>query len=182
MHGAADDIGDGDRDKCDGSKEDALNGSKNGAGARDVQQVDQAVFPAPHGDIVHTVLLGIGGCFPVIRSENLFAELAVQGGAHEQDDETQNKCCHKHTLLLVTSKSVLTCGEPPNSVLRRPALPAIALCQWVCFYAPFFSFRPAFPAGRNTAALPREKLPDESPECAPDSLLRCTLYTSVFSF
>ena len=30
-------------------------------------------------------------------------------------------------LVLVTSKSVLTCGEPPNSVLRRPALPAILI-------------------------------------------------------
>ena len=78
----------------------ALNGSKNGAGARDVQQVDQAVFPAPHGDIVHTVLLGIGGRLPVIGAEDLFAELAIDGGAYEQDHQADEKGCHrKHTLL-----------------------------------------------------------------------------------
>ena len=94
VHSTADDVGDGDGDKRDGPEEDALDGSKDGAGTCDVQQVDQAVLPASHGNIVHAVLLGEGGSFPVVGPEDLFAELAVNGSAHEQNHETQNKCSH----------------------------------------------------------------------------------------
>ena len=65
----------------------------------DVQQVDQAVFPALHGDEVHAVLLGIGRGLTVVRPENLLAEASVQRSAAEQDHKTDDKCCHKHTLL-----------------------------------------------------------------------------------
>ena len=41
VHGTADDVADGDGDESDGSKQDALNGSEDGAGTCDVQQVDQ---------------------------------------------------------------------------------------------------------------------------------------------
>jgi hypothetical protein len=46
VHSTADDVADGNGDECDGSKQDALNGSKDGTGTCDVQQVDQAVLPA----------------------------------------------------------------------------------------------------------------------------------------
>ena len=86
VHGAADDVGDGDGDKCDRPKQNALNGSKDGAGTCDVEQVDQGVLPASHGNVVHAVLLGVGGSLPVVGAKDLFAELAVQCGAYEQDD------------------------------------------------------------------------------------------------
>ena len=55
-------------------------------------------FFQPHGNVVHAVLLGKGGSFPVVGAKDLLAELAVHCGAHEQDHETHNKCCHKtHT-------------------------------------------------------------------------------------
>ena len=94
VHGAADDVADGDGDERDGPEEDALDRPEDGAGTCDVQQVDEAVFPAPHGDEVHAVLFGVGRRFPVVGSEDLFAELAIDGGAHEQNHETQNECCH----------------------------------------------------------------------------------------
>ena len=102
MHGAADDVADGDGDESDGPEQDALDGSKDGAGARDIQQVDEAVLPAPHGDVVHAVLLGIGGGLPVVGAEDLFAELAVDGGSAEKDHEADDKGCHVHTLLFLS--------------------------------------------------------------------------------
>ena len=94
MHGAADDVGDGDGNERDGPEQNALDGSKDGAGTCDVEQVDQGVLPASHGNVVHAVLLGVGGSLTVVGSKDLFAELAVQGSAYEQNHETQNKCSH----------------------------------------------------------------------------------------
>ena len=99
MHGAADDIADGDGQERDGPKEDALDRPDDGAGARDVQQVDEAVSPALHGDIVNAVFLGIGRRFAVVGSEYFLAEASVQSGTADQDDQTDDKCQHKNTLL-----------------------------------------------------------------------------------
>ena len=104
MHCTADDVANRDGDECDGPEEDALDRPDDGTGARDVQQVDQAVLPAPHGDVVNAVLLGVRGSFPVVRPEDLFAELAVDGGAYEQDHKAQYECCHKNTLLFLWSE------------------------------------------------------------------------------
>ena len=71
VHGAADDVADGDGQKRDGPKQDALDGPEDGAGACDVQQVNEAVLPAAHGDEVNAVLLGIGGRLAVVGSEYL---------------------------------------------------------------------------------------------------------------
>ena len=49
-------------------------------------------------------LLGVRGSFPVVRPEDLFAELAVDGGAYEQDHKAQYECCHKNTLLFLWSE------------------------------------------------------------------------------
>ena len=100
VHSAADYVADGDGDECDGPEQDALNGSDDGAGACDIQQVDEAVLPFPHGNVVHAVLLGISGRLPVIGAEDLFAELAIDGCAYEQNHQADEKGCHrKHTLL-----------------------------------------------------------------------------------
>ena len=99
VHGAADDVGDGDGNERDGPEQNALDGSKDGAGTCDVEQVDQGVLPASHGNVVHAVLLGKGGSFPVVGAKDLLAELAVHCGAHEQDHKADNECCHTHTLL-----------------------------------------------------------------------------------
>ena len=105
MHGAADDVADGDGEEGDGAEQDALNGPEDGAGARDVQQVDETVLPAPHGDVVHAVLLGVGGGLPVVGAEDPFAEFAVDGGSAEKDHEADDKGCHVHTLLFLSLRS-----------------------------------------------------------------------------
>ena len=97
VHGAADDVADGDGDERDGPEQNALDGSKDGAGTCDVEQVDLGVLPASHGNVVHAVLLGISGRLPVIGAEDLFAELAIDGCAYEQDHEADQESCHKNT-------------------------------------------------------------------------------------
>ena len=99
MHGAADDVADGDGDKRNGAEQDALDGSEDGTGTRDVQQVDETVLPAPHGDVVHAVLPGISGSLPVVWVEDFFTEFAVDGSSAEKDHEADDECCHVHTLL-----------------------------------------------------------------------------------
>ena len=104
MHGAADDVADGDGNKRDGPEQDALDGPEDGAGACDVQQVDQHVLPLGHGDVVHAVLLGISGGLPLVGAKDLFTELAVQGGTTEQDHKADDESCHSHTLLFLCGR------------------------------------------------------------------------------
>ena len=101
MHGAADDIADGDGDEGKGSKKDALDGSYDGAGARNVEKVYEAVLPAAHRDVVNAVLLGVRRGLTVVRTKDVLAELAVECGADEQNSQTDNESYHKLTLLLV---------------------------------------------------------------------------------
>ena len=107
MHGTADDIANGDSQKCDGPEQNALDGPDDGAGTGNVQQVNQAVFPAAHGDKVHAVFLGVGGGLAIIRTEHLFAEATVQCGTADQDDQANNECSHKNTLLCKSDFSFL---------------------------------------------------------------------------
>ena len=100
MHGAADDVADRNGDKRDRPEQDALDRPDDGAGTSDIQQVNQAVFPAAHGNKVHAVLFCIGGGLPVVRAKDLFAEPSVQGGTADEDHETNNECCHNLILLL----------------------------------------------------------------------------------
>ena len=78
-----------------------LDGSYDGAGARDVQKVDEAVLPAAHGDVVNAVLLGVRRGLTVVRTKDVLTELAVECGADEQNSQTDNESYHKLTLLLV---------------------------------------------------------------------------------
>ena len=94
VHGAADDVAYGDGDEGDGSKQDALDGSEDGARARDVKKVYEAVLPAAHGDVVNAVALVVGRSLAVIRAEDVLAELAVQRSADEQDNQTDDKGYH----------------------------------------------------------------------------------------
>ena len=99
VHSAADDVADGNGQKCDGPEQNALDGPDDGAGTGNVQQVNQAVLPALHGDKVHAVFLGVGGGLAIIRTEHLFTEATVQCGTADQDDQANNECSHKNTLL-----------------------------------------------------------------------------------
>ena len=119
MHGAADDITDGDGNKGDGTKEDALDGAKDRAGTCNVQQIDQHILPLGHGHIVHTVLLGIGRSLPVIGTKHLFADRAVDSGTHEQDDKADDECNHTHTLLNIRSLFSQYRPEPARVTRRR---------------------------------------------------------------
>ena len=101
VHGAADNVAYRDGDEGDGSEQDALDGSEDGARAGDVKQVYEAVLPAAHGDVVNAVALVVRGSLAVIGTEDVLAELAVQHGADEQDNQTDDKGYHKLTLLLV---------------------------------------------------------------------------------
>ncbi len=97
MECTADDIADRDGDKCDRTKQNALYRSKDGSGTCDVEQVDEAVFPAGHGYVVNAVLLGVSRGLSVIRSKNLFTELAVKCSAYHEDNETDQKCRQKNS-------------------------------------------------------------------------------------
>ena len=119
VHGAADDITDGDGNKGDGTKEDALDGAKDRAGTCNVQQIDQHILPLGHGHIVHTVLLGIGRSLPVIGTKHLFADRAVDSGTHEQDDKADDECNHTHTLLNIRSLFSQYRPEPARVTRRR---------------------------------------------------------------
>ncbi len=99
VHSTADDVADRNGQERDGPEQDALDRPDDGAGACDVQQVDQAVLPAAHGNEVHAILFRIGGGLPVVRAKDLFAEPSVQGGAADEDHETNNECCHNLILL-----------------------------------------------------------------------------------
>ena len=100
MHCAADDVADGDGYECDGSEQDALYRSENGAGTGNVQKVDKAVFPALHGNVVNSVIFRVSRSFTVVRSENLFTELAVKRCASEKHYETDYECYHNVSLLV----------------------------------------------------------------------------------
>ena len=100
MHCAADDVADGDGYECDGSEQDALYRSENGAGTGNVQKVDKAVFPALHGNVVNSVIFRVSRSFTVVRSENLFTELAVKRSASEKHHETDYECYHNVSLLI----------------------------------------------------------------------------------
>jgi len=100
VHSTADDVADGDGQERDGSKQDALDRPEDRTGTSDIQQVNEAVFPAAHGNKVHAVLFCIGGGLPVVRAKDLFAEPSVQGGTADEDHETNNECCHNLILLL----------------------------------------------------------------------------------
>ncbi|MPM15416.1 hypothetical protein SDC9_61787 [bioreactor metagenome] len=97
VHGAADDVADGDGQKCDGPEQDALDWPDDGAGAGDVQQVDQTVFPFLHGDVVNAVLLGIGGRLTPVRAKDPLAETAIGRCSSHEDQKSNEKCCHKFT-------------------------------------------------------------------------------------
>ena len=86
MHRAADDIADGYGDERDGSEQYALDRSEDGTRAGDVQQVNEAVFPALHRDIVNAVLFRVCRRFAVVRSEHLFTESAVKICPYEQNN------------------------------------------------------------------------------------------------
>ena len=85
MHGSADDISDRDCKECNGSEQNSLNRSEDRAGSCNVQQVDQAVLPGLHRNIVDAVLLRVSGCLTIIRSEDVLAKLTVQESPADKD-------------------------------------------------------------------------------------------------
>ena len=82
MGGTGNNIADGDGDESDGSKEDALNGAKDGAGTCNVQQVDKGVLPTREGDKVDAILLGICRRLTVIRFKDFYVQFTVENAAY----------------------------------------------------------------------------------------------------
>ena len=95
----ADDVADGDGDEGDWPEQNPLDRADNGAGAGNVQQIDQLVFPLGHGDVVHAVLFGVRGRLPVVGAENMFTEAPIHRGADDQNGQTDNECCHMLSSL-----------------------------------------------------------------------------------
>ena len=85
MHGSADDVSDRDCKECNGSEQNSLNRSEDRAGSCNVQQVDQAVLPGLHRNIIDAVLLRVSGCLTIIRSEDVLAKLTVQDSPSDKD-------------------------------------------------------------------------------------------------
>ncbi|KAF5034883.1 hypothetical protein DSECCO2_591420 [anaerobic digester metagenome] len=86
MHGTADNVADGDGDERNRSKQNALNRSDDRAGARDIQKVNQTVFPFFHRDVVHAILFCNGRRLTIVRAEYLFAERTIDSRTTDKND------------------------------------------------------------------------------------------------
>ena len=64
-------ITDRNSNKCNRSKQNTLNRSKNRSCTCDIKQVNQCILPCRHRHIVYTILFCIGRCFSVVRLENM---------------------------------------------------------------------------------------------------------------
>ena len=95
MHRTTDDVTDRDRDKSDRPEKDPLNWPQDRTSTSNIQEIDEAVFPATHRHIVHAVLLGVGRRLAIIRTKDVLAKLAVDRSAYEKDHEPNDECSHK---------------------------------------------------------------------------------------
>ena len=95
VHRSADDVADRDRDERDRSEKDPLDRPQDRAGTGDVEQIDEAVFPAAHRYVVDAVLLCVRRRLAIVRTEDVLAELSVDRSAYEKDHEPNDECSHK---------------------------------------------------------------------------------------
>ena len=77
MDGAADDIADRDDQEDDLAEFNSQDHADHGSDPRDIQQLDQHVFPVRQDHIIHAVVVCYRGSLPVIRTEDVFHESSV---------------------------------------------------------------------------------------------------------
>ena len=99
MDSTGEDTAEDDPQVSDGAEQGTAQSAQDGAGAGDVQQLDQKDLPGGHGDVVNAVLHGIGGSLTIIGTEDLGHVLAVEHIAHEQQHDTENEGNHRVSSL-----------------------------------------------------------------------------------
>ena len=95
VHRTADDVADRDRDERDRSEKDPLDRPQDRTGTGNVEQIDEAVFPAAHRYVVDAILLCVRRRLAIVRTEDVLAELSVDRSAYEKDHEPNDECSHK---------------------------------------------------------------------------------------
>ena len=94
VHSSSQHISQRNGDKGDGAKQDSLDRAKNGACTCNVQQVNEAVLPHWHWNIVYAVTLGVARCLAIIWSKDFYAKLAVEKASHHKNCQSNKKCNH----------------------------------------------------------------------------------------
>ena len=89
MHTACKDGAEGDPQKDHRPPQCALHGTKNGAKAGDVQQLNEEQLPLGHHNVVHTVIDAHSRRFAVVRTEGVVHDLTIDKVAHDQDRQTE---------------------------------------------------------------------------------------------
>jgi hypothetical protein len=85
MHSATEDTAKDNPQICCGAEQDAEDGSEDGAGASDIQELDEINLPCIHRQIIDTILTRVAGSLTKrIGSEYLIDECSIE-------DITQNE-------------------------------------------------------------------------------------------
>ena len=85
MHTTGKDGAEGDPQEHHGAPQSALHGTKDGAKARNVQQLDEEQLPLGHHDVVNAIVDADSRRFAVIRPKRVVNDLAVDKVAADQD-------------------------------------------------------------------------------------------------
>ena len=81
------------------AKQDAHDGTKDGARSCDVKELHEINFPRGHGLEVHTVSLGVAWCFALsIWSEHTVDDSTVNEVAQDKGYEANNKRGHRRCI------------------------------------------------------------------------------------
>ena len=99
MHTTGKDGAESDPQEHHGAPQSTLHGTKDGAKARNVQQLDEEQLPLGHHDIVHAVVDAHSRRFTVVRAEGIVHDLAIDEVSAHQDRKTEQKTNHTRNLL-----------------------------------------------------------------------------------
>ena len=89
VHAACKDGAEGDPQEHHRPPQCALHGTKDGAKAGDVQQLNEEQLPLGHHNVVHTVIDAHSRRFAVVRAEGVVHNLTIDKVAHDQDRQTE---------------------------------------------------------------------------------------------
>ena len=99
MHTTGKDGAEGDPQEHHGAPQSALHGTKDGAKARNVQQLDEKQLPLGHHNVVNAVVNAHSRRFTVVRAEGIVHDLAIDEVSAHQDRKTEQETNHTRNLL-----------------------------------------------------------------------------------
>ena len=86
---ACKDGAEGDPQEHHRAPQSTLQCTKDGAEARDVQQLDEEQLPLRHHDVVNAIVDAHSGSFTVVRSKRVVHDLAIDKIAYDQERQTE---------------------------------------------------------------------------------------------